>query len=218
VKNIFLSYFLDSETPLYGGSKGVIINKDRSIENGDSANTKIIKFNNHSGTHIDFPNHFIKDGNTSSFYDADFWHFNKIFLINVIVEKNQVINLTKDILDNVPKNIDFLIIKTGFGKFRKTEDYWKFNPGISPETGYLLKKLFPDLKIIGFDFISLTSFQNRELGRLAHKAFLGGEKPILIIEDMDLTEIEDSPKSLVCLPIMLSNVDGAPVTIIATLN
>lgn len=217
MKNVFLSYFLDSETPLYGGSKGVIIIKERSIENGDSANTKFVKFNNHSGTHIDFPNHFFKEGNTSNYYDANFWQFKKVFLINFKVEKNEIINLTNELLANLPNDLDFLIIKTGFGKFRNTEDYWKNNPGISPETGILLKELFPNLKIIGFDFISLTSFQNRELGRLAHKSFLGGEKPILIIEDMNLTEIQDSPKSLICLPIMLSEVDGAPVTIIATI-
>ena len=215
MKNIFLSYFLDNNTPLYGGSKGIIINKERSIENGDTANTKTIQFNNHSGTHIDFPNHFIKDGNTSNFYNADFWQFNKVFLFKVEVYKNEIINLSKEQLLNLPYDIDFLIIKTGFGKYRQTEDYWKFNPGISPETGILLKENFPKLKIIGFDFISLTSFQNREIGHLAHKAFLGGENPILIIEDMDLTKIEESPKSLICLPIMLSEVDGAPITIIA---
>lgn len=217
MNNIFLSYHLDSNTPIYGGSKGICIDIDRSIENGDSANTKIIKFNNHSGTHIDYPNHFIKNGSTSNFFDANFWQFNKVFLIKVVAKKNEIINLTRDFLTNIPKDIDFLIIKTGFGKLRETEDYWKYNPGISPETGFLLKEMFPNLKIIGFDFISLTSFQNRELGRIAHKTFLGGEKPILIIEDMDLSKIEDSPKSLICLPIMLSEVDGAPVTIIATL-
>lgn len=217
MNNIFLSYHLDSNTPIYGGSKGICIDIDRSIENGDSANTKIIKFSNHSGTHIDYPNHFIKNGSTSNFFDANFWQFNKVLLIKVVAEKNEIINLTRDFLTNIPKDIDFLIIKTGFGKLRETEDYWKYNPGISPETGFLLKEMFPNLKIIGFDFISLTSFQNRELGRIAHKTFLGGEKPILIIEDMDLSKIEDSPKSLICLPIMLSEVDGAPVTIIATL-
>ena len=31
---------------------------------GDTANTKSITLHNHSGTHIDFPNHFIINGKT----------------------------------------------------------------------------------------------------------------------------------------------------------
>ena len=53
-----LSYFLDQETTIYGGNKGVVVSQERSIKKGDTANTKKIQLNNHSGTHIDFPNHF----------------------------------------------------------------------------------------------------------------------------------------------------------------
>ena len=56
--HIFLSHFMDIKTPVYGGGQSIKIEDDRSISKGDTANTKKISFNNHSGTHIDFPNHF----------------------------------------------------------------------------------------------------------------------------------------------------------------
>jgi kynurenine formamidase len=67
------------------------------------------------------------------------------------------------------------------------------------------------------DFISLTAYQHRELGRTAHRAFLGGGRPILLIEDMDVRQLSSQPKSIICSPILLKGVDGAPVNIIASI-
>lgn len=211
---VYLSYFMDEKTPLYGGGKGISIAPDRSISKGDTANTKQLAFQNHSGTHIDFPNHFFETGKTSESYPADQWIFRKPFMVNRNADENEIICLSAEELKMVPRDTDFLIIKTGFGKFRMEEKYWKYNPGFSPEFANILRNQFPFLRVIGMDFISLTSFQNRELGREAHRNFLGGELPIMLIEDMDLSQLNTSPSSILCLPLMIKGLDGAPVTII----
>lgn len=216
-KNIFLSYFLDENTPLYGGEIGVEILEHKSIKNGDTSNNKKLRFYNHSGTHIDFPNHFYENGDMSHNYPANFWIFECPFLLVRIAKENEIIYLDKNDLANVPENVDFLIIKTGFGICRGEEKYWKYNPGLSPGTADVLRELFPKLRVIGMDFISLTSFQNREIGREAHKKFLGGNSPILLVEDMDLSSIENTPQKLICVPILVHGLDGSPVTIIAEL-
>jgi len=213
---ICLSYFLDDQTPLYGGSKGINIQPERSISKGDTANTKKIIFNNHSGTHIDFPNHFIHDGLTSEFYDANFWVFSNPYVINKFVEPNQIISFSNEEIDNIPIDTDFLIIKTGFGKFRGEDIYWERNPGFAPEVANILRNKFKNLRVLGMDIISLTSFNNRPLGREAHKAFLGSDSPILLVEDMNLGELKFQPKLIVCLPTLIKGVDGAPVNIIAS--
>ena len=42
---VYLSYFIDSETPIYGGEKGKInIIPIRSIQNGDSSNNLYFEF------------------------------------------------------------------------------------------------------------------------------------------------------------------------------
>ncbi len=216
-KYIYLSYFLDHLTPLYGGAKGISITPDRSINNGDSANTKQISLQNHSGTHIDFPNHFFEDGKTSENYNADFWIFEKPYLVLRKAEENEIFSLSDHEMKKIPKEIDFLIIKTGFGEYRGEEKYWKYNPGFAPIFATKLREKFPNLKVIGMDFISLTSYQNRELGREAHRVFLGGDRPILLIEDMDLSKIMYSPKSILCLPRLINGIDSSPVTIIASI-
>jgi len=216
-KYIYLSYFLDNQTPLYGGSKGIQIKPERSIISGDTANTKNISFNNHSGTHIDFPNHFFQDGYTSEIYNASFWIFCRPYLLNKEAIADQIISLSDEEIAPIPSETDFLIFKTGFGKHRGEETYWKNNPGFAPEVADILRKNFPYLRAIGMDFISLTAYQHRELGRTAHRAFLGGRRPILLIEDMDVRQLNGQPKLIICAPLLLKGVDGAPVNIIASM-
>ena len=98
------------------------------------------------------------------------------------------------------------------------KEYIFNNPGLSPSLGKWIRENRPNLKIIGFDFISLTSFQNRKLGAESHKVFLGNQyssEPIRIIEDMNLEQIEASPKRLIVSPLLVANSDGTPVTVFA---
>jgi arylformamidase len=211
---IYLSYFMDEHTPLYGGEFGVSMENVRSIKNGDSANAKTLNFSNHSGTHIDFPNHFCTDGKVVEDYEANFWIFTSPYYIEIEVEENQIIDLSDNELQVIPPNVDFLILKTGFFKFRSEEKYWNSNPGISPDLALKLKLRCPNLKILGMDLISLTSYQNRPLGRISHRKFLL-ENDILIVEDMKLNELSSQPSKLFCFPILRKGLDGSPVTIIA---
>jgi kynurenine formamidase len=74
---IFLSYFLNANTPVYGGAKGSVLFEElRSISKGDTSNNLYLKFPNHIGTHIDFPRHFSDTGKSLNDYSADFWIFN----------------------------------------------------------------------------------------------------------------------------------------------
>ena len=215
MKYRYLSYFMNAETPLYGGEKGIDVQPLGQISKGDTANTKSIKLHNHSGTHIDFPNHFIAKGKSSSDYDASFWHFQSPFLYERTATPSELINLTQEDLKTISSQTDFLIIKTGFGQYRVQQKYWKFNPGLSPESADVLREQLPNLRVVGMDFISLTSFQNRPLGRVAHHAFLGGDRPLLLVEDMNLSSLETHPKKMICTPLMIEKLDGCPVTIIA---
>ena len=213
--HIFLSHFMDINTPVYGGGQSIKIEDDRSISKGDTANTKKISFNNHSGTHIDFPNHFFENGATSEKYGPDFWICENVFLINNPALEDEIILLDDNSINLIPSDVEFIIIKTGFGKYRGNEKYWKNNPGLSPSNAERLRMKFKKLKMVGMDFISLTAFQHREIGRAAHREFLGGDSPILLVEDMKLDNLSNSPLSIFCSPLLVSGIDGAPITIIA---
>jgi len=213
---IYLSYFLDSETPLYGGGKGIQVVPGNQISLGDTANTKNLSLHNHSGTHIDFPNHFFDDGPVSDDYEASFWVFKKPFVLDIEVSPGMIIGPVQAQIEKVPPETDFLILKTGFGKYRGEEVYWNNNPGLHPELADALRSQCKTLRAIGMDFMSITSFQNRPLGRIAHKAFLG-KSPILLVEDMDLSHLHGQPFGIYCFPLLVRGIDGCPVTVIAKL-
>lgn len=212
--SIYLSHIISNNTPCYGGASDVGISRNSSIKNGDSSNSLSVNFKNHIGTHIDFPLHFSDKGKSLTYYNSDFWVFNNIVVIEYPAKSDEIITTEKLRLNKIPAETDFLIIKTGFQKHRGTEIYWNNNPGLTPKLAEVLKNKFHNLRVVGFDFISLSSYQNRSVGRESHKAFLV-ENDILVIEDMKLDELSFLPKKVIVAPLQIDNADGVPVTIFA---
>jgi arylformamidase len=208
-KNVFLSYYFDQKTPVYGGKNDVIsFDQIKLIENGDTTNECVINLPNHSGTHIDFPRHFSKYGKTCSDYSTEFWLFHKVGFLSCSIE--ELPNKIKEL----PSDIEILILKTGFGIERGNEKYWQSQPVIPAYFGKVLRLSFPYLRVFGFDLISLTSKLDRCEGKKAHESFLI-ENDILILEDMNLTEISEKPKKIIISPLLIKDADGSPCTVIA---
>jgi kynurenine formamidase len=80
-----------------------------------------------------------------------------------------------------------------------------------------IRKYLPKVRVLAVDLISITSFQNRETGRTAHRNFLGAD-PILLVEDIKLDLLIGQPVKIFCFPLLVEGLDGAPVTIIAETN
>jgi len=186
------------------------------MSHGDSCNQSEWTMNNHVGTHLDAPFHFSPEGKKIQEYSADSWVFEKPFLVSLPAAPSQIIDIG-DWSSQISPDADLLLLKTGFESKRSSEDYWAHNPGLSPDLGKWLREHRPKLRAIGFDFISATSYDHRSVGKLAHQAFLHGSEhePILIIEDMHLSELNESPKMVVILPVRVQDADGSPVTVIA---
>jgi kynurenine formamidase len=219
---IWLSHMLAEETPVYAGGE----NRFKAIPNkqichGDSCNTVDLCFSNHLGTHVDAPYHFISNGKKITDYSPSEWVFHTCQLVEIPVEENEVVTVER--LLKVKKfltidDVDFLILKTGFELWRKEDKYWKNSPGYSPELASFLCDRFPGFKAIGFDSISLSGFQHRELGRAAHREFLS--RGIRIFEDMKLSELDGGSrlKKVYAFPLCFSEADGAPCTIMGKLE
>jgi arylformamidase len=215
---IFLSHFLSNSTPGYGGSTtDVRIQKNSCMDHGDSSNSLRIDFKNHVGTHVDLPNHFDPNGKVLNDYPADFWEFRRIQLLELPCDNGKIIS-ADDFAGKIDRETECLLLRTGFEAKRGTDDYWARNPGVGSDVGPYLRKNFPGLRIIGFDFISLTSYTNRPLGREAHRGMLGpldGTEPVLILEDMKLSPLSGAPARIVVAPLLVERADGGPVTVIA---
>lgn len=206
---VFLSFFYEESTPVYGGAKDTISFKSTSsIKEGNTANGFVIQLPNHSGTHLDFPHHFDDDGRTCSDYPPGFWIFEKVGFLACTIEE------VPDKIVTLPGDIELLILKTGFGSKRNEEVYWSSQPVIPASFAAMLRSAFPQLRVFGFDLISLTSKLDRPEGKKAHLAFLI-ENDILVLEDMNLEHLTVSPSGVIITPLLIKDADGSPCTVIA---
>ena len=227
----FLSYVLDENTPTYGNRNKFKVIKKSSIKNGDIANDTFISTTTHIGTHIDMPYHFYENGQTIESFGADYFVFKKdeIIFIELKIEnekfiiKDELINELEKMKNNsqfLILNCQLLIVKTGICHIRDKKEFWEKNYGFHPYIAKYLRDNFPNIKILGFDSISVSSWQDRMLGRIAHKEFLNPKKPILLLEDMNLCNIDRNTKfkEIIIAPMRIKNSDGIPCTIISNVE
>lgn len=214
---VYLSHPLSVGQPAYGGSPGTLeIAPLKAVRLGDSSHTFRVVLDNHAGTHVDAPAHFFENAATTVDYPPDFWIFRNPQVIDIAAKPAQLLDVA--LIDGKIKNTtDLLIIRTGFQSRRGQADYGTHNPGIHADVGFWLREHFPLVRAIGLDLVSLSSYQNRPAGRVAHKAFLDPEgkgNPIVIIEDMDLAKDLNGLTKVVVAPLLVEGIDSAPCTII----
>jgi len=221
MKYVLLSHMINENTPLYGNTPKPRILAHSRISEGDSSNTAILSIHNHTGTHIDAPKHFVDDGKAISKYMLD----ELVFKDPVIVDcpKEDAVLITPEDLQHASHMLqksDCLLLRTGFRQFRGEEKYRTHNPGIAPETILWIRREYPDIRCIGIDCISISSFQHRSAGRDAHKAAFVVKDNItcslLLIEDMKLDVIENgNVRIIIVLPWQIEGIDSAPCTVLA---
>jgi len=215
---IFLSHLLDSRTPAYGNGEGLQAISDRAMDRGDSCNTARWIFSNHLGTHIDFPRHFSPMGQTVEEYHAAFWHFRLVKILDVHgLGPGSTIESDTLELDSLPSTTELLLLKTGSGDLRKERSYWEQGPIFSPYLAGALRRQCPSLRVFGIDALSISSWANRQIGRETHRAFLDHTRPVLLLEDLDLSAVSSQTKfeQVIITPLRVAGADGSPCTVLA---
>lgn len=218
---IFLSWPLQDTAPAFGGGQGFTTQVDKNMARGDSCNTSHWRLSNHTGTHIDFPRHFSLSGPNLDSYAAGFFVFQRVHLTDIaVLPADRVIRPADLNLSGVDMQTELLLVRTGEGRYRHEPRYWQNNVGFHPDVAGHLRAALPDLRVLGFDSISLSAYTQRELGRRAHAAFLNHAQPILPLEDLDLRDLESSGGIIrvVVAPLRVAGADGAPCTVMAELE
>lgn len=218
MKRIYLSHFLGPDTPFYGGDNSFQVEQLRSMSAGDTCNACRWSFPNHAGTHVDLPRHFVINGGCLDDFPPDYWIFQYVAIAEPDdIFPGSVISIGTLEQFDIHPSTELLLLKTGFGRYRNTPRYWMENPVFAPELADYLRTKFPSLRVFGFDSISISSWTDRLTGREAHLAFLGGDRPILLIEDMNLEAVGNSMvlSMVMVAPLLVMGADAATCTVIA---
>ena len=217
----YLSHPLKLSLPVYGGMAEVSLSMTKSLLKGDSCNVYRMTFENHWGTHVDCPAHFFSNGKGPADYPPEWWIFKRPQVISIELQPAQIITVT-DIISKIEPDADMLIFHSGWTAYRETDDiYSTQNPGIHPDVGRWLRGNYPSVRTVGMDWVSLSSYKHRAIGREAHKAFLNPDAeghPILIVEDMNLKVNLTNLKEVWVMPLLVEAIDSAPCTVIGTFD
>lgn len=218
-----LSYSLDDNSPVHVDLEKPEIKQNNFIST-EGYNSYVIKAENHSGTHVDAPGHFMEEGKLISQYAPGELVYKNPLILDVPKSANELIEL-EDIETRNFDDVDILFFRTGFEKFRSeaTEKYLTQNPGISPEVINWIRRNYPKIRSVGMDLISMSGYKYPEFGKEAHiNAFKESKElgdPLLIIEDMKLGDVKNNTlKEVMIVPWQIDGVDSAPCTVIADIG
>ena len=215
---IRLSYKIGKSTPLYPGTPGITIKKIKDISKGCVCNTSLITFSNHIGTHVDAPAHFWNSGKSISDYHPEDLIFKRPIVVDCPKGPAGIIEIDDFKKKNL-KGADSVLIRTRFSRYRNKNAllYCRRNPRISPGLAQWIRENFSNIRLIGIDCISISSYEHAKSGEKAHRILLSNRgfegKPVLIIEDLYLPDTMERLDELIVSPIFIEEVDSAPCSV-----
>lgn len=219
-----LSHVLTESDPPFPNSPTMRIKPFARMENGDVCNTSTVEIFNHFGTHMDAPKHFFDKGASISEIPIDFFIFNNPLILDIPLNAGQL--LTTEMILPFKDKIelcDLLCIHSGFAEKRKSDPdtYSTKGPGLSSSLCKYFMEEFHNVRCIGMDWISVTSYPHLEDGILAHKYLMGTfhNRYITVIEELNLENVyKKNLNQVIALPLFIKGIDSAPVTVIAFEN
>lgn len=168
-----------------------------NFETGSSYETDI-KMNVHSGTHVDFNLHMLKDGNTSSnTILSNYITDAKVFDLTHLKDKIEADDL-KEL--NIEKD-DFVLFKTRNSNVEHFD--FEFVYVTESAAKYLAEK---QIKGVGVDALGI---ERDQAGHPTHKTLMNHN--IVILEGLRLKDIVPQSYILIALPLKFEGLDGSPV-------
>ncbi len=213
---IRISYPLRRDSPVYPGTPGLSMVPHRSMERGDSSNTNLITLSSHAGTHIDAPLHFCPGAASISDLCSGSLSFGPAWCLGVPkVQGKPLVPADLTGVTRLPPDTSAILVRTGsfLNRIADPDGYATHHPWVDPSVPIFLRSAFPSLRIFGLDAISISEPGHRQEGRECHRAFLCGSPPILVLEDLDLSDarLTDREGRLHLFPFITDELDGVPV-------
>jgi arylformamidase len=203
--------WMDVSAPLrtgmvvWPGNPAVEIQRMLSIESGDGCNVSRISFGAHTGTHVDAPIHFLPDG--AGVHEAPFEAMigaaRVIEILDTVSIKASELE-TKHILPG-----ERILFKTvNSPRCWQTDHFMEDFVYVSAAAAEYLAAL--PVQTVGVDYLSVGGFYAD--GQETHQALLSAG--VWIIEGLNLTGVRPGNYQLLCLPLLITDADGAPARVL----
>jgi arylformamidase len=202
--------WIDVTVPIRGGmvhwpgNPEVVVAQTQHLRRGDPATVSFVSLGVHTGTHVDAPVHFLLDGAPVDSLPLD-----------PLIGSARVLDM--DELGRIrPSDLEDRDIRAGERLLFKTRNsrFWKssgdFRPDytcLTPEAARWLVQR--GVRTVGIDYLSVAPMDEAPE---THEPLLAAG--ICVIEGLDLSAVEPGVYDLICLPLRLEGLDGAPARVI----
>jgi len=208
MKVIDLTLTVSEKIPTFPGSPKPHFIKWETISK-DGYNLELLFLSTHTGTHIDAPFHFVKNGKKIHEIKPERL-VNEAVLIRIGKNSNRSISKT-DIQNFEQKNGKIengltVIFHTGWQKNLNKKFYFTENPGLSVSAAnYLVSK---KINMVGIDSPSIDLGTDSKFS--VHHVL--AKNNILIVENLaNLNKIKSNNFHLITSPLKLKNATGSPI-------
>jgi len=179
----------------------VKIERLKDMNRGAVCNVSVMSLGAHTGTHMDAPLHFFKNGKSLDKLPLEA----TIGPARVVEIKDREMVRPDELRAHNLRRGERILFKTlNSSRCWKTDAFIEDFVYISREAAqYLVDR---GIRTIGVDYLSVGGF--RRDGLETHRILLGAE--VWIIEGINLSKIKPGIYELVCLPLKVLGSDGAP--------
>lgn len=176
--------------------------------------TKALFMVEHTGTHVDAPSHFFKDGKTIDRLSLDAFFGDAVVLsfqvgASVLITAKDIQKSERGAKVSIKKN-DIVLVRTEWSKIWKTPEYLERNPGLSTDAAQYLRK--KQVRLVGIDTANIDHSDATDFP--VHKTLLSNNIPI--IENLcNLASIKKSKCEFNAIPLKIKEGTGSPVRALA---
>jgi arylformamidase len=197
-----ISLPISSALIVWPGDPPIHITHPTHYNQGDAAMVSRIDMGAHTGTHIDAPRHFIEGGD--SVETLDLHRFIGPALVLHVPEADA---LSATVLETlaIPPHIERVLFRT------RNSDFWrqgktKFSEdfvAVSEDGARWLVER--NIQLVGVDYLSVAPFTDIVA---PHRILLSAG--VIPLEGLDLSAITPGLYQLICLPLKMTGLEGAP--------
>lgn len=203
VRFIDVSLSVDENLPSWPSDPPIRMSQFLDMGRGDAVNASSMSCSVHTGTHVDAPRHHFADGSGTD-----------MLALSALIGPAFVADLTGcDRIDarsleraGLPAGVERVLFKT------TNSNLWRDGVGAFDRTYVALTEDAAEwltaagVRLVGIDYLSVERFEASV--PVVHRTLL--QAGTVIVEGLDLTGVAPGPYQLICLPMKLRGLDGAP--------
>lgn len=194
-----ISWPISQATTEYKNKGTIQLAAVKSFER-DGVRDSVITFGTHTGTHVDAPAHFLKDGKTIDEISLD-----RLIGGAVVIDLVTVVeNISEDDLKRHEFHEgDIVLFRTANSAAGVTDEYNRDFIYLDPSGArYLVEK---KVKAVGIDYLGI---ERGDAGHTVHTTLMQAD--IAIIEGIRLYHVQPGVYFMICLPLAIIGLDAAP--------